>query len=98
MAKSNTNSSYEAGFAKFWSVKENRRHYHKLVKRSYQIQESSECIIFLENCLRNDIIPTSCKLKLNKSNVSEILGKQRDENIKRASITEIKLAISEKMN
>ena len=64
------------------------------MKRSAKVEHSRACCEFLKVCLDGDVIPNTCKVRINAkqapNNVIDILRKQ---NLKEASKKELELAI-----
>ena len=71
-----------------------RRIYSNLMKRSAKVEHSRACCEFLKVCQDGDVIPNSCKVRINAkpapNNVIDLLRKQ---NLKEASKKELELAI-----
>ena len=72
-----------------------RRNYSNLMKGSAVLERSKACCEFLKVCLENDVIPNSCKVKINaKPCQSNVIANLRKQNLREASKRELELAIS----
>ena len=71
-----------------------RRNYSNLMKGSAVLERSKACCEFLKVCLENDVIPNSCKVKINaKPCQSNVIANLRKQNLREASKRELELAI-----
>ena len=64
------------------------------MKGSAVLERSKACCEFLKVCLENDVIPNSCKVKINaKPCQSNVIANLRKQNLREASKIELELAI-----
>ena len=64
------------------------------MKGSAVVEQSRACCQFLKVCQGEDVIPNSCKVKINaKPSQSNVIANLRRQNLREASKKELELAI-----